>query len=95
MGKKTNAIRPADVAPLLGLTAQAVRVQMQNGKLPIGVITKGKHGGSSYVIFPDKLYNATGIKYGGYEPEISNGLNYKLLAVAIVDELAKRFKAID
>ena len=94
MGKKGNAIRPADVAPLLGLTAQAVRVQMQNGKLPIGVITKGKHGGQSYVIFPDKLYNATGIKYGGYEPDWSGGINYKVLAVAVVDELVKRVKEL-
>lgn len=83
-------IYPADVAPLLGLSAQAVRVQMQRGILDIGVCTKGPSGSYSYVILPEKLYRATGIKYPGWEPSLANEIDYEKLALAIVNVLGER-----
>lgn len=83
-------IYPADVAPLLGLSAQAVRVQMQRGILDIGICTKHPSGTYSYVILPEKLYRATGIKYPGWEPSLVNEIDYEKLALAIVNVLGER-----
>lgn len=80
-------IRPADVAPLLGMSAQAVRIQMQRGLLPIGTVHKSDSGTYTYNIIPSMLYKATGVKYNGYEPSIADGLDYHQLAKCIVEEL--------
>ena len=80
---KYKKLTPADVAPELGMTAQAVRVQMRNGKLPIGYVVKGGHDTYSYIIEPKKLYEYTGIKMGGYEPSAVSDLDYERLARAI------------
>jgi len=80
---KYKQLTPADVAPELGMTAQAVRVQMRNKKLPIGTVTKSDTGRYSYIIEPKKLYEFTGIKMGGYEPSAVSDLDYERLARAI------------
>lgn len=87
---KHKALRPVDVAPLLGITPQAIRVQMRNGKLPIGVVNKGKKGNYSYTIIPKMLYEVTGIKANGYEPDSFADLDYTKLANAIIESLAKK-----
>ena len=76
---------------MLGMNPQAVRVTMENGTLPIGNVIK-REGRKTYNIEPDKLYRVTGIKWDGYQPEIGEQINYKLLAVAIIDEIAARLK---
>ena len=66
---KPKKIRPADVAPLLGISAQAVRVKMRRGQLPIGMVYKHPNSGIyDYDISPKMFYEYTGIKLNGYEP---------------------------
>ena len=86
-------IRPADVAPLLGMSAQAVRIQMQRGLLPIGTVHKS--GVYTYNIIPSMLYKATGIKYNGYEPSIADGLDYQQLARCIVEEFLMKITSAE
>lgn len=70
MKKKTVAtVTPADVGKILGISAQAVRVQMQRGTLPIGIAMENEKGRYTYIISPKKVYEYTGEKLGGYEPE--------------------------
>ena len=88
-------IRPADVAPLLGLSAQAVRIQMQRGLLPIGTVHKSDSGVYTYNIIPSMLYKATGIKYNGYEPPIADGLDYQQLARCIVEEFLMKITSAE
>lgn len=87
-------IYPADVAPLLGRSAQAVRVQMQRGILDIGVCTKGPSGRYSYVVLPEKLFRATGIIYPGWKPSLANEIDCEelalKLALALVNILGER-----
>lgn len=85
-------IRPEDVAPLLGLSAQTVRIQMQRGILPIGIVG-GTEKRRTYTIVPEMLYKETGIKINGYEPERSAIIDYDRFAKAVVDELVRRVSA--
>ena len=83
-------IKPADVAPLLGMSAQAIRIQMQRGLLPIGTVHKSDSGIYTYNIIPKMLYEATGVKYDGYEPSVTDELDYQVLARCIVEEFIKK-----
>ena len=88
-------IKPADVAPLLGMSAQAVRIQMQRGLLPIGTVHKSESGVYTYNIIPSMLYKATGVKYNGYEPSIADGLDYQALARCIVEEFLMKITSTE
>lgn len=85
-------IRPEDVAPLLGRSAQTVRIQMQRGILPIGIVG-GTEKRRIYTIIPKMLYTETGIKINGYEPERTDIIDYDRLAKAVVDEFVKRVRS--
>ena len=65
---KNKKLRPQDVAEALGISAQAVRIQMQRGLIDIGVAVKNGKGNYSYYISPKKVYELTGVKFNGYEP---------------------------
>lgn len=62
--------RPEEVARETGLSAQYIRVNMESGAFPIGIVVRkdGKKR-ADYKIFPKMLYDVTGFKIDGYEPE--------------------------
>ena len=88
--KRPNKITPEDVARLLGINAQAVRVRMRNGSLPIGTVTKSPGGTCGYHISPKMLYEVTGMKVLGYEPPPTISMDLKRLAEMIVEELTTK-----
>ena len=75
---------------MLGMSAQAIRIQMQRGLLPIGTAHKSESGKYTYNIIPKMLYEATGVKYDGYEPSVTDELDYQVLARCIVEEFIKK-----
>ena len=80
MGRK---ITPEDAGRALGISAQAVRVQMQKGLLDIGTV-KGKY---SYYISARKIYELTGVKFNGYEPVPEIHIDEERLAVNLAKAL--------
>lgn len=78
-----NRITPGDVGKLLGISAQAVRVQMQKGILDVGVVVQNDNGRCSYIISPKKVYELTGAKIEGYEPPTELKIDEERLAVNI------------
>ena len=85
-------ITVSDVADYLGISAQLVRIAMQNGSLPIGkVVENGSN--KTYVIFPKALYEVTGMKAPGYEPEPK--INTAALAEEIINKLFETMERRD
>lgn len=63
--------RPEEVAKKMGMNSQYIRIHMEDGSLPIGIVTRG--GGNmraDYKIFPKMLYDVTGYRIDGFEPPI-------------------------
>lgn len=90
--KTTPTVTPTDVGKILGISAQAVRVQMQKGTLPIGIVMENGKGRYSYIISPKKVYEFTGMKVGGYEPEeikVDEERLAESIAKKLIDLLAK------
>ena len=71
MEAKIKKLCPETVAPLLGISPQAVRARMRNGSLPIGVPVKHRTR-YEYPISAELLYKHPGIKVNGYEPPVIN-----------------------
>ena len=63
---KTGGVPVSVAAKVYGKGEQWVRCQMQSGKLPIGVVSKGK-ARSNYYISPKLLYEHTGFLWEGKE----------------------------
>ena len=84
-----NAITPAVVGKLLGMSAEIVRRRMEDGTLPIGLVER-RVKNNSYLIFPKMLYDVTGIRVQDYEPPavIQTEIDYEKLARCIVSEMA-------
>ena len=62
--------RPEEVSKMTGMAAQYIRVNMESGALPIGIVSR-KEGRkrADYKIFPKMFFEVTGFKIDGYEPE--------------------------
>ena len=86
MAKIFEKITPEIVGRYLGTSARSVRTGMENGTLEIGHIEVTEGGVKRYIILPNKLYNATGIKLNGYEPPPVLKIDEKN-----INELAKEF----
>lgn len=90
--EEMKKITVSDVADYLGISAQLVRIAMQNGSLPIGkVVENGSN--KTYVIFPKALYEVTGMKAPGYEPEPK--INTAALAEEIINKLFETMERRD
>lgn len=84
----SRKITPEDAGRALGISAQAVRVQMQKGLLDIGtVIQSEKTGKYSYYISARKIYELTGVKFNGYEPVPEIHIDEEKLAVNLAKAL--------
>ena len=96
-------ITPEDVGRYLGIGAANVRRMMESGALPIGVvIADGER--KSYVIYPKRLSEATGMLVEGFEPPrpevdymklagaLSRNLDYPSLCVGLAEEFSRRNK---
>ena len=84
----SRKITPEDAGRALGISAQAVRVQMQKGLLDIGtVIQSEKTGKYSYYISAKKIYELTGVKFNGYEPVPEIRIDEEKLAVNLAKAL--------
>lgn len=85
MGRK---ITPEDAGRALGISAQAVRVQMQRGLLDIGTVIQSETTGKySYYISAKKIYELTGVKFNGYEPVPEIHIDEERLAVNLAKAL--------
>lgn len=78
------------VARELGKTSETIRKLIDDGDLPIAIVKQnGKK--KDYVILPNRLYEATGIKFNGYEPlpTVDINIDYEKLAKSVAEEIAK------
>lgn len=82
-----SKITPGDVGKLLGISAQAVRVQMQKGILDVGIAVENENGRYSYIISPKKVYELTGAKIEGFEPPTEVRIDEERLAINIAKAL--------
>ena len=71
----------------LGMSAQAVRIQMQRGLIDIGQVVENDKGKYSYYISAKKLYELTGVKFNGYEPVPEIHIDEERLAVNLAKAL--------
>lgn len=58
---KEHVMTPAEAAELLGSTPQTIRVAMEQGALPIGIVIQGKVR-NRYIITKEKFTQVTGIE---------------------------------
>lgn len=84
-------ITPTIVGQYLGISAQAVREGMEDGSLPIGFVEKTSNGRTRFIILPKMLYDITGVKLNGYEPEPTINIDYTKLANSLAKALVDRF----
>lgn len=84
MSKK---ITPGDVGKLLGISGQAVRVQMQKGLLDIGLAVQNENGRYTYIISPKKVYELTGQSLGDFKPSAEIKIDEERLALNIAKAL--------
>ena len=78
------------VARELGKTSETIRKLIDDGDLPIAIVKQnGKK--KDYVILPNRLYEATGIKFNGSEPlpTVDINIDYEKLAKSVAEEIAK------
>lgn len=75
-----------DVARELEITPENVRLKIDSGELPIAIVG-GTDRRKSYTVLPSKLYEATGIKLGGYEPPAVCEVDYEKLAETVLKKL--------
>lgn len=59
--ENSHTITADQAAKLLGSTPQTIRLQMEQGNLPIGVVLKGKMR-NRYIITKEKFKEVTGIE---------------------------------
>ena len=85
----SRKITPEQAGKALGMSAQAVRIQMQRGLIDIGQAIENEKGNYSYYISPKKLYEMTGVKLNGYEPVPEIRIDEDKLAVNIAKILLK------
>lgn len=83
----SKKITPEDAGRALGISAQAVRVQMQKGLLDIGTVIQSEKGKYSYYISARKIYELTGVKFNGYEPVPEIHIDEERLAVNLAKAL--------
>jgi len=62
-----NKIKPKDVAEALGISVQAVRIGLQQGKFPFGTAIKTSEAKFTYAIYPKAFEEYVGrmVKQGG------------------------------
>ena len=85
----SRKITPEQAGKALGMSAQAVRIQMQRGLIDIGQAVESDKGNYSYYISAKKLYELTGVKLNGYEPAPEIRIDEDKLAVNIAKILLK------
>ncbi len=53
--KKIERLTPADIAPMLKMTAEGVRAALRQDKFPFGIAFQGKTGQWNYLIIKSKF----------------------------------------
>lgn len=66
--KKNEKITVEMVAAGLGVSPQKIREQMKSGKMKLGYPDTSENGVTTYIMTPKHVYDATGLKFNGYEP---------------------------
>ena len=66
---KAKKIRPEDVAKMLGVSPQTIRVGVQQGLYPFGVASKTKptNRNHNYLFYPEKIIEYMGERKEGGE----------------------------